>query len=208
MNPSRITLNRVLEGGSLSTLEIHSNNELLTYGCMYRSPSSHDGNNGSLNTLIYELDQAKSAYKLLVGDFNFGSICWEDGIKTSATGSTFVYTLHDTYLTQHVAEPTRGRNGQEPMISDLIISYYPNIVSDISHESPLGKDDHACLTFDLKCYRNKPDQTRTFYLYDKGDFKQMNADLVNINWEKEIGHLADPNFGLCRILRNYASFDR
>ena len=61
------------------------------------------------------------------------------------------------------------------------------------HDSPLGRNDHACLTFYLKCYRNKPDQTRKFYLYYKGDFKQMNADLVNINWGNEIGHLADPS---------------
>ena len=132
----------------------------------------------------------KSAYKLLVGDLNFGSICWEDGIATSTTESTFVNTLQDTYMTQHVAEPTRGRNGQEPSILDLMISNDPNIVSYISYESPLGKSG---LTFYLKCYRNKPDQTRKFYPYDKGDFKQMNADLVNINWDKEIGHLADPS---------------
>ena len=170
-----------------------TNNELLMYGCIYRSPNSHDANNESLNTLIYELDQVKSAYKQLVGNFNFGSICWEDGIATSSTESTFVNTLQDTYMTQHVAEPTRGRNGQEPSILDLIISNDPNIVSDISYESPLGKSDHACRTFYLKCYRNKSDQTRKFYLYDKGDFKQVNADLVNINWEREIGHLADPS---------------
>ena len=170
-----------------------SNNELPTYGCIYRSPNSHDTNNESLNTLIYELDQVKSTYKLLVGDFNLGSICWEDGIASSTTESTFVYTLQDTYMTQHVTEPTRGRNGQEPSILDLIISNDFNIVSDISHESPLEKSDHTCLTFYLKCYRNTPDQTRKFYLYDKGDFKQINLDLANINWEKEIGHLADPS---------------
>ena len=59
----------------------------------YTGAPSHDANNESLNNLIYELDQVKSAYKLLVGDFNFGSICWEDGIATSTTESTFVNTL-------------------------------------------------------------------------------------------------------------------
>ena len=163
-----------------------ANNELLTYGCIYRSPNSHDANNESLNNLIYELDQVKSAYKLLVGDFNFRSICWEDGIAISTTESTFVHTLQDTYMAQHVAEPTRGRNGQEPSILDLIISNDPNIVSHISYESPLGKSDHACQTFYLKCYRNKPDQTRKFYLYDKGDFNQIMQTLSTLIGKRKL----------------------
>ena len=75
-------------------------------------------------------------YKLIMGDFNYASISWEDGVAISATDSAFVNSLQDTYMTQHVSEPTRGRNGQEPNTLDLIISNDPNIVSDIKYESP------------------------------------------------------------------------
>ena len=124
-----------------------SNRELLTFACICRSPNSNDENNEQLNALIHQLDQTNSAYKLLVGDFNYGTISWQDNTATSAADTAFLDCLQNTYMNQHVEEPTRGRSGQNPSILDLIISNGPNIVSHIKYESPLGKSDHAMKTW-------------------------------------------------------------
>ena len=117
------------------------NRELLTFACIYRSPNSTDENNEQLTALIHQLDQTNSAYKLLVGDFNYGAISWQDNTATSAAETAFLDCLQNTYMNQHVEELTRGRSGQNPRILDLIISNDPNIVSHIRYESPLGKSD-------------------------------------------------------------------
>ena len=132
-----------------------ANRELLTFACIYRSPNSTDENNEQLTALIHQLDQTNSAYKLLVGDFNYGAISWQDNTATSAAETAFLDCLQNTYLNQHVEEPTRGRSGQNPSILDFIISNDPNIVSHIRYESPLGKSDHACLVFNINCYKQE-----------------------------------------------------
>ena len=180
-----------------------ANNELLTLGCVYRSPNSPDTNNENMNNLIYKLDDLKSAYKLLIVDFNCGKICWEDGTTTTPLEAAFMNCLQDTYMTQQVSEPTRGRNGEDPSILDLVMSNYPNIVSEISYEAPLGKSDHACLKFNINCFRTEQGKNRKFHLYDKGDYLQMASELNNVDWQQKIGHLGDPHEAyevFCQVL--------
>ena len=169
-----------------------ANRELLTFACIYRSPNSTDENNEQLTTLIHQLDQTNSAYKLLVGDFNYGAISWQDNTATSAAETAFLDCLQNTYMNQHVEEPTRGRYGQNPSILDLIINNDPNIVSHIRYGSPLGNSDHACLVFNINCYKEAEESARKFYLYDKGDYENMTAELRNIEWSKKIGWITDP----------------
>ena len=169
-----------------------ANRELLTFACIYRSPNYTDENNEQLTALIHQLDQTNSAYKLLVGDFNYGAISWQDNTATSAAETAFLDCLQNTYMNQHVEEPTRGRSGQNPSILDLIISNDPNIVSYIRYESPLGKSDHTCLVFNINCYKEAGESARKFYIYDKGDYEHMTAELSNIDWSKKIGWITDP----------------
>ena len=152
------------------------NNQMLTIGCVYRSPHSADSNNEKLNNMIHKLDNVRSPYKILIGDFNYGKINWESGTATTPSEAAFVNSLKDVYMTQHVSEPTRGRDGQQPSILDLIISNDPDIVSNIIYESPLGRSDHACVLFDINCSTINKHQNKKIYLYDKGDYTSMAAD--------------------------------
>ena len=97
-----------------------ANRELLTFACIYRSPNSTDENNEQLTALIHQLDQTSSAYKLLVGDFNYGAISCQDNTATSAADTAFLDCLQNTYMNQHVEEPTRGISGSHNIL-DLII---------------------------------------------------------------------------------------
>ena len=62
------------------------------------------------------------SYILVCGDFNFKEI---DGENEFLGGnhqriSVFMETIQDLFLKQHVTEPTRYRNGEEPSLLDLI----------------------------------------------------------------------------------------
>ena len=51
---------------------------------------------------------------------------------------TFIDTLNDLFLYQHVTEPTRYRAGSTPHILDLVISNEEGMVQDISYDPGLG----------------------------------------------------------------------
>ena len=63
-----------------------------------------------------------------MGDFNLNHIVWNpepsvpDGLDESAPERLFIDCLQDTYLHQHVTQPTRFREGQRPTCDDLILT--------------------------------------------------------------------------------------
>ena len=56
----------------------------------------------------------------------------------------FIEAIRDTYMHQHVLEPTRGRDN--PTLLDLIFTNEEGIIERIEHKSPLGKSDHGTST--------------------------------------------------------------
>ena len=61
-------------------------------------------------------------------------------------------SVNDSYLHQHVKNLTRPRANQCPSILDLVLTNEENMISDLQFMAPLGKSDHAVLSFVLKCY--------------------------------------------------------
>ena len=59
------------------------------------------------------------------------------------------FTRHLIY--QHVRKPTRYRLGETPNLLDIIITNEGSMVPLIEHDPGLGKSNHDCLLFDLKC---------------------------------------------------------
>jgi len=124
----------------------------LLVGVCYRSTSSSDDNNDKLLELLQiAADESKSSQLLLMGDFNYPEINYNDYTVTTGDDSPpnkfFNYT-HDLFLCQHVTNCTRYRDGQKPSILDYIFTCDENAVSNILYEPPLGKSDHCCLHFE------------------------------------------------------------
>jgi len=42
------------------------------------------------------------------------------------------------FLTQHIADNTHFRHGQQPVLLDLIFTSDPNVIDDVTRLSPLG----------------------------------------------------------------------
>ena len=111
------------------------NKDRLLIGAVYRSPNSDDQRNDNINNLVAKAADQKFSYLLITGDFIYADIKWNDGgtctLKSDHPASKFLETVTDTYLYQHVKEPTRIRGGQEHNILDLILTNEEGMVSNV-----------------------------------------------------------------------------
>ena len=63
--------------------------------------------------------------------------------------TVFLESIWDTFLFQHVKEPTRCREGQVPSLVDLVLWNKELMVTDMQYLPGFGSSDHVLLKFDL-----------------------------------------------------------
>ena len=88
-------------------------------------------------------------------DFNLREINWSDMTTTvneQHKANLFVEAVRDSFLTQHVTEPTRIRENNEPTVLDLIFINEEETISEWQHLPSIGKSDHLVLAFNFNCY--------------------------------------------------------
>ena len=71
--------------------------------------------------------------------------------------SSFITTIQECFLHQHVTEPTRFRFGKEPSLLDLILCNEKGMVYNLAYHPGLGDSDHVTLTIDLICCKDQED---------------------------------------------------
>ena len=81
--------------------------------------------------------------------------------------------IRDYFLFQHITEPTRFREGQNPTLDDLIFTNESEMLEQLKYLAPPGGSDHIALEFNFI--------NRTVLLYDKGDYEKM-KQLFNRDW--------------------------
>ena len=59
---------------------------------------------------------------MVIGDFNRKGINWDSFYLTSLNDYAFIEAIRDSYLTQHIKTPTRGRGTNEPSTLDLLFT--------------------------------------------------------------------------------------
>ena len=109
---------------------------------IYRSDSGTEQNNIHLNTLMTKIADTKYSHKLIMGDFNYRNIDWNSCTTVSSENSSdnkFIESVRDSYLYQHILEPTRCRVRQRPSSIDLVFTNESGMIKTIDYLSPLGK---------------------------------------------------------------------
>ena len=88
---------------------------------------------------------------MICGDFNYPSIDWENEFvnDNSQIITSFIDTIQQCYLHQHVLQPTRYRHDDTPGLLNLIFTNEEGMLSNLTHNPGLGNSDHTCLTFQL-----------------------------------------------------------
>ena len=91
---------------------------------------------------------------VICGDFNYPDIDWDLQSGPSLLDRIFIDFVQEQYLTQHVKEITRSREGQQDSLLDLILTDRPslNCQQDYLHHymAPIGKSDHCALSYDIE----------------------------------------------------------
>jgi len=170
-----------------------SRTDKLRIGAIYRSPNSCEENNKALNELFSEkLTATDYSHVVVLGDFNFPSIQWPEGIcRGPSEPKRFIESIRDSFLYQHVASPTRARTDANPSVLDLVFTNEENMIDNIEHESPLGHSDHCVLKFHFKCRSSQTENTAEKWNHFKGDYESMRKEL-DLDW-KEIFKDQDTN---------------
>merc|ERR1712062_642351 len=110
-------------------LKVISSKCSFVLGIVYRSPSCQEEENDKINTQIDSAIKhlkSQSKHLILLGDFNYPEISWEDETCSHAPGhksaDSFLENFHFNDLSQLVTEPTHHRAVQTPTLIDLLIT--------------------------------------------------------------------------------------
>ena len=135
----------------------------------------------------------KPTHILIMGDLNFREIDWnneETSVGEDHLATIFLESVRDTYLHQHVKEPTRYRSDNIPSLLDLIFTNEEHMVSDLNYLPGLGSSDHLQINFVFNCFIDVSKSSFNKLNFFKGDFKSMNQILQDIQWNQLLGGLS------------------
>ena len=164
------------------------NGKKMIIGNIYRSPNSSDEINKKLNDLNKSLDRTRSMDLIIVGDFNYPEINWKISTcdkPAENAASMFLEATRDAYLIQHIKEPTHARINESSNILDLVFTNKEGLVEDCTVGPPLGKSDHATITFSLKLRYNTPRINQNRFQYDKGNYDSLRREIASIDWKSK-----------------------
>ena len=161
----------------------------LLAGVCYRSPSSTRTNNLLLNEMFRKAANLQMKALLIMGDFNFPQINWENGFVDGPEGSDadlFFETSQDVFLYQHANLKTRFREGHNPSQLDLVFTNEEHMVDELLDHQPLGKSDHIVMSWEFIHGQvqlsdvQKPTPQR--FNFTKGRYGDMAKELNAIDW--------------------------
>ena len=160
--------------------------------CVYRPPSSQQVDVDRFTTLLEQtlekIDIAKTMVVLL-GDFNATSPAWSCGVDDyNLAGKQLEPMILRYHLAQCVDFPTHIRNdGSFGATLDLLLTNYPEAMSEPTSLPPLGQSDHVTISCTIS---TNPAQgltdtrQRRVYLYDGIDFEHVCKSLSTIDWSE------------------------
>ncbi|MBA1446983.1 MAG: hypothetical protein FE835_19260 [Gammaproteobacteria bacterium] len=157
---------------------IVTGNSTLTVGLVYRSPNISIEDNEKIQTAIKEVSKRDC---IIMGDFNHGHIQWESLQSTGHEDQTFLVLIQDSFLSQHVLEPTRGEN-----VLDIVLSSQNELVDNVKICEPLGSSDHNQVHFTITVKSEGNNKKRYRRNFHKGRYKDMRKYLAKIDWDNTL----------------------
>ena len=150
-------------------------------GCIHRSSSSSASNNDNLIDLLNNVGEDKASHKVIIGDFIWRRIQWNDGCgflpdtcSIDNQEQRFLSCVDDIFLIQHVSFPTRLRGCDQQSLLDLVFTNESNMVGKVEALCPLGANDHISLNITLVLY-TESSINRPSFIYFKCDFVSLRS---------------------------------
>ena len=116
-----------------------------------------------------------------MGDFNHGHIQWTSLQSTGREDQEFLNLVQESFLSQHVLEPTRGKN-----VLDIVLSSQKEFFDHVKICEPLGCSDHnqIYITIKVKEERNRKIWYRNFS--QRKIYKDMREYFAKIDWNNTL----------------------
>ena len=152
---------------------IVTGNSTLTVGLVYRSPNISTDENEKIQNAIKEVSKRDC---IIMGDFNHGRIQWKSIQSTGSEDQRFLNLVQDSFLNQHVLEPTRGEN-----VLDIVLSSQKEFIDNVRICEPLGCNDHNQIHFIIKVKGEQNRKIRYRKNVHKGRYKDMRKHLAKID---------------------------
>ena len=102
---------------------------------------------------------------------------WKSLESTGGEDQQFIFLIQDSFLPQHVLEPTRGDN-----VLYIVLSSQKELVDKVTIHEPLSNSDQNQIHFDINVKsesKNKKTYRRNF---QKGNYKDMRKYLAKLDW--------------------------
>jgi len=160
----------------------------LLVGLCYRKTNSSSANNESLLEAMEAASKCKiDSHMTIFGDFNYRSINYSQYSVAPDGGlapQEFFEKTQELFLIRNVHEFTWCREEQRSSVLDYIFTDEENMIDDMKYLAPLGKSDHACLTWCMTVMQTPIDDSTEKLNYWKGDYDSISQDLSNHNWSE------------------------
>ena len=151
-------------------------NDKLLIGCIYRSPNSNVTTDAKINDTLKKANNLGFSHVLIFGDLNNPSLNWRENTSppdSNHPSTIFMEAVRESFLTQHVTEPTHYRGNNTPNTLDLIFTNEEGMIEKLKYLAPIGKSHHSLLNFNFCCYTKSTKSRVDKYRYDKGNDKEM-----------------------------------
>ena len=101
MKPKQIFIESDFEEFLTASIKLKGSDEMII-ALLYRSPSSQRENIIAMNTLIDQIAELGYSHQLIIGDFNFKEIDWNNLYSSVEEQRTFIECTLQNSLVQHV----------------------------------------------------------------------------------------------------------
>ena len=186
------SINKMYKPSIFINIKTHS--KPLNVGLVYRSPSNDNAENNKMNN---QLNFASKQLKNLVifGDFNHPSIDWEYTFckkNEEHIDSQFLFEVIKMNSNQLITNTTHHKPNCKATLIDLILTKNPEIISSITHNPPIGKSYHDCITANLRMSfttkSTEVNNTEKIFKpnFNKANFSELNKFFDSIEWEESL----------------------
>ena len=186
MNCKEIKMKNMFDDHVCVEINLRKDDRLLC-GCIYRSQTDEKAETIENTTkgcrLIAEGEQCNNSHLFICGDFNYPSIDWENEYvdEKSSIITPFIETIQKCYLHQHIFQPTRFRDGDEPSLLDRVLTNEEGMVCNFTHNAGLGESDHTCINFTLNFYHQVRNRVKVPN-YFKANYAIIRQRLSQAKW--------------------------
>jgi len=134
-------------------------NGFFNLGVCYRSQNAPSE---EVENLFMVVKEASKHQAVIVGDFNFPGINWNTLEYNTVFEEIFIKIVQDSFLTQHVKEPT----GQ----LDLVLTTEPNMIDNLTVKENFSASDHQMVECELIAETVVNEVIKIRYCYDKANY--------------------------------------